>query len=280
MRSIQRIVRGREILEGAGVRLRRLFSDDLAEMFDPFLLLDVFDSQDPSDYVKGFPWHPHRGIETVTYLLDGLVEHGDSLGNKGAIAAGSCQWMTAGSGIIHQEMPQESERLLGMQLWVNLPRRSKMTPPVYRDLTPDRIPTASVKGGEVRVLAGECAGVTGPVSGLAVNPTFLDVTLTKEGSFHLGVDPSDTVFAYIVSGQGLWGGREDDLSRAGDCVLLGDGAEVKAEAWDTPWRFFLFCGKPIQEPIAWRGPIVMNTEAELDEAFSELREGAFLREGR
>lgn len=279
MRSIQHIVRGREIREGAGVRLTRLFSDDLAELFDPFLLLDVFDSRDPSDYIKGFPWHPHRGIETVTYLLDGIVEHGDSLGNTGAIEAGSCQWMTAGSGIIHQEMPQESERLLGMQLWVNLPRQDKMTTPVYRDLTPDRIPVTTIQGGTVRVLAGECGGVSGPVAGLAVNPVFLDVNLPAGASFQCEVNPDDTAFAYNVMGSGHWGLTEAQVSRAGDCVLLGPGESVLASASaNEPWRFFLFCGRPLHEPIAWRGPIVMNTEAELDEAFAELREGTFLRD--
>lgn len=279
MRAVRRVIRGRATQDGAGVKLRRVFANDLAEELDPFLMLDAFDSTDPKDYVAGFPWHPHRGIETVTYLISGLVEHGDSLGNKGEITSGSCQWMTAGRGIIHQEMPKASEHMLGLQLWVNLPREKKMIPPVYRDLTAKEIVTVSEPGRTVKLLAGEYGGQKGPVEGITIEPTFLDVELEAEAVFHWEPQPEATVFAYVFTGSGRFAPHDANEHGQGDAVLWERDGGIEVRAGANGLRMLVCAGLPLQEPIAWGGPIVMNTRAELQQAFAQLDDGTFLKQG-
>ncbi|MGA7860827.1 MAG: pirin family protein [Thermoplasmata archaeon] len=285
-------------MEGAGVRLRRMFSGNEVPLLDPFLLLDNFGSSNPADYLAGFPWHPHRGIETVTYMLNGQVAHEDSLGNAGRIDSGDVQWMSAGSGILHQEMPQRTEgRLAGFQLWVNLPRRLKMEVPAYRGLRANGIPVVRTPdGGVVKVVAGSFQGVEGPVREIPVDPTYLDVTLPQESEFSLPVRPGHTVFAQAVEGAGtfdphgtpgraggdaLRGSRTAtpglSTARAGETVLFGEGDRVQIRASDEGLRFLLVAGQPLHEPVAWYGPIVMNTQNEILEAARDLERGTFIR---
>ena len=280
MRPIARRFPGAMTMEGAGVRLRRMFGNGQVPLFDPFLLLDNFGSSDPADYLAGFPWHPHRGIETVTYMLHGQVAHEDSLGNAGTIDAGDLQWMTAGSGIIHQEMPQRSEgELTGFQLWVNLPARQKMVEPAYRGLGSAEIPTVTTEEGtRVKVVAGSFQGVEGPTRGISVDPTYLDVQLPARTSFEFDTAPGYTAFAQTFAGTTQFGG--DGGSRpAGspETVLFGPGNQVRARAGDGPSRFLLVTGRPLGEPVAWYGPIVMNRPEELAQAAVELRRGDFIR---
>ncbi|KUG11629.1 pirin, n-terminal:pirin, c-terminal [hydrocarbon metagenome] len=269
----------RETIEGAGVRLRRAFGFSELPLFDPFLMLDDFRAERPEDYLAGFPWHPHRGIETVTYMLAGRVEHGDSMGNAGSVDAGSVQWMTAGSGIIHQEMPKPINGAMGgFQLWVNLPSRNKMMDPRYQEIPADGIPV--VRAGNdvtVKVISGSFGGVTGPVRDIVADPAFLDLTVPAGARFGVEVKEGYTVFAYVIGGRGAFdrSGRE---AVDHDLVLFSDGDRILATAIGTiPFRFLLISGKPIREPIAWRGPIVMNTEEELRQAFREYRDGTFVR---
>ena len=277
VRSIRRIVAGSNQVDGAGVHLVRVLGPATTKEFDPFLMLDAFDSRNPADYVKGFPWHPHRGIETVTYLIAGDIEHGDSLGNTGHIRDGGCQWMTAGSGIIHQEMPQASPRMLGLQLWINLPRKAKLAPPQYRDLTADRIPRIQEATGTAGVISGRYGKAAGATQGDYVKALLLDVTLKRDAAWHLPVDPQATLFIYVVEGAGAVGepGKRVESHRA---VLFGDGDEFAAQAGSDGMRFILFAGRPLREPIAWGGPIVMNTQEELDQAFDEIDKGTFIRQ--
>jgi hypothetical protein len=270
-------------LEGAGVHLRRVFGFREPSRFDPFLLLDDFRSDHPDRYRPGFPWHPHRGIETITYVLTGDVEHGDSLGNKGVIGAGDVQWMTAGSGIIHQEMPKGDSqgRMYGFQLWANLPARDKMCDPKYRDVRAEDIPEVALTGGiRVKVVAGEVGGIRGPVQDVAVQPEYLDVTIPSGAAFEHSIPDEHTAFAYVFQGAAAFGprgGGEETFHADGTLVQLGDGDLVAARAGVDGTRFLLVSGRPLGEPIAWRGPIVMNTEAELQQAFDEVRNGTFLR---
>lgn len=275
-RKVRRMVIGSQQIDGAGVRLVRMIGRNDVEQFDPFLMLDAFDSRDPQDYIRGFPWHPHRGIETVTYLLAGDLEHGDSLGNRGHIRDGGCQWMTAGSGIIHQEMPQAAPRMLGLQLWLNLPRKDKFTAPQYRDLSGDRIPRVREGGSDIGVIAGHYGSTAGPTQGDYVRATMLDVALQPGAELGLPVDPTDTVFLYIVEGSGRLGGSEREVERH-RAVLFGDGDHLRAGAGAAGLRFVLFAGRPLREPIAWGGPIVMNTREELEQAFAEIDNGTFIR---
>lgn len=283
VRTVRQRFEGQETMEGAGVRLRRMFGNSEVPLLDPFLLLDNFGSANPADYLAGFPWHPHRGIETVTYMLNGQTAHEDSLGNKGVIDSGDVQWMSAGSGILHQEMPQRTEgRLSGYQLWVNLPKRLKMENPAYRGLTADGIPL--VRGGDgrtVRVIAGEYEKVHGPVTGIPVDPTYLDVTLPSGAGFDLPVHRGHTVFAQAMEGGGLFD-PVDPSSRAsvghpGETILYGDGTAVKIRAGDAGLRFLLVSGRPLHEPVAWYGPIVMNSREEILEAARDLDRGTFIR---
>ncbi len=299
-RMIVRAVKSRPTLEGAGVSLRRAFGFGDVEAYDPFLLLDDFRSESPDEYLAGFPWHPHRGIETITYMLRGRVEHGDSLGNAGVIGGGDVQWMTAGSGIIHQEMPKgdAAGAMGGFQLWANLPARQKMTDPRYRDVRRGDIPVIRTAGGaEVRVVAGRLGDARGPVGDIAIDPEYLDVTVPPGATFEHPVARGRTAMAYVFEGRGCFcDGRKpfsceaqgrggSDLQRDasvsdGMLVLFGDGDEIGVTTEGEPARFLLLSGTPLREPVAWQGPIVMNTQEELRVAFEEYRDGTFLRHAK
>jgi redox-sensitive bicupin YhaK (pirin superfamily) len=273
-RQVEKVLKTRQTIEGAGVRLKRVLGNDKSSTLDPFLLLDHFGSDNPADYIKGFPWHPHRGMETVTYMWTGEVEHGDSMGNKGVIKSGDVQWMTAGSGIIHQEMPRKYDGLMqGFQLWVNLPAKKKMTDPKYRGIEKEQIPTIQKNGSKIKVIAGRISGTEGPVRDLAIDIEYLDVELTAGKTFERATPKKCTVFAYVVNGSI---GVQDRTVMQGHCVVFGEGDFVRiASKEDT--RFLFVAGEPLKEPVAWRGPIVMNTQEELDKAFEELDEGAFIK---
>ncbi len=277
VRQIAEVLRGQKVTEGAGVHLRRVFGFHNPERFDPFLLLDDFRSTNRAEYIKGFPWHPHRGIETITYMLQGDVEHGDSLGNSGVISSGDVQWMTAGSGIIHQEMPKgdESGILLGFQLWANLPATSKMMPPRYQGITESDIPLVERPDGtRIRIIAGSVDGVTGPADDIIIDPEYLDCTVPAHTEFRHSTPPGYTAFIYVIGGTGNVNGTE--VSNR-DCVLFADGDEIALTGGEEALRFLFLSGKPIREPIAWRGPIVMNTDEELDQAFMELQNDTFIK---
>jgi len=278
-RTVKKIVTGHPTIDGAGVHLVRVLGPATVEEFDPFLMLDAFDSENPEDYVKGFPWHPHRGIETVTFLIRGDIEHGDSLGNKGSILDGGCQWMTAGSGIIHQEMPQASPRMLGLQLWINLPAREKMTDPKYRDLTEEKIPVVRRDGARIAVIAGSYLGQAGAMKGDYVDATMLDIALEAGGKASVPLPEGNTVFAYIIDGSISFGpeaGKECLERRR--AVLFSDGDTLSLAAHEAAGaRCVLLSGAPLHEAVAWGGPIVMNTQEELDTAFRELEEKTFIR---
>jgi redox-sensitive bicupin YhaK (pirin superfamily) len=284
-RKCKSIVRGQHTVDGAGVHLRRVLGLRTVEDFDPFLMLDGFDSSDPEDYIKGFPWHPHRGIETVTYLLQGEIEHGDSLGNKGFIRDLQCQWMTAGSGIIHQEMPKPSKRMLGSQLWVNLPKKDKMTQPAYRDIKQQDVSVVQEKNATIRVLSGNYHGHHGAVKGEYLKVQYLDVALEPNSVWRYNETPNDqTLFLYLIDGTLA---ADDALVNFEEkaCAILfsassaknSDFDEVLVKAGTEGARFFLLAAKPLKEPVAWGGPIVMNTEEELDEAFRELDNKTFIK---
>ncbi|MDP7078703.1 MAG: pirin family protein [Candidatus Undinarchaeales archaeon] len=279
-RPVTYISRSRPTIEGAGVRLKRVFGFHEVPNVDPFLLLDHFGSDDPDDYMAGFPWHPHRGIETVTYVLEGAVEHGDSIGNEGVIGSGDVQWMTAGGGIIHQEMPQRYEGTMrGFQLWVNLPRAEKMMEPRYRDVLAATIPTVKLDDGiTVKVIAGEVEGTRGPVEDLVVPVEYIDVTVPPGVLFERTIPLGHKVVAYVFEGGGQFGPEELRVGTE-HLVVLGDGGAVEVTASGEGIRFLLASGPPLDEPVAWRGPIVMNTQKELDTAFAQLRAGTFIRKG-
>jgi redox-sensitive bicupin YhaK (pirin superfamily) len=280
-RKVWKILDSQPTLEGAGVRLRRAFGFREVPAFDPFLLLDDFRGENPRDYIAGFPWHPHRGIETITYVLSGRVEHGDSLGNQGVIGPGDVQWMTAGSGIIHQEMPkgEADGRMGGFHLWANLPAAQKMMDPRYREVTAAQIPVVQAAGGvRVHIIAGEVEGARGPVQDVVTDPEYLDVELPAGAEFTHPTAPAHTVFAYVVAGRARFGAADGDTSAGNrQLVLLGDGARIVATTAELPARFLLVSGKPIGEPVAWHGPIVMNTRAELQTAIEELEKGTFIK---
>lgn len=275
-REIDQAVTGARAVDGAGVSLVRVLGHGTTDRFDPFLMLDAFDSTDPKDYVAGFPWHPHRGIETVTYLVSGHIEHGDSLGNTGDILDGGCQWMTAGSGILHQEMPKASPRMLGLQLWLNLPGKDKMTPPKYNDIRSGDVPEIKEDGMTVRVISGSFGGKQGFMTGEHVRMTMLDIRMDAGKEFQMVTPQNETLFAYLMSGSGFFGvsGQEMQEKRA---VLFTRGDEVSFTAGDRGLRLVLFMGAPLHEPIAWGGPIVMNTREELRQAFDELDRGTFIK---
>ncbi len=275
------------MLEGAGVHLKRGFGFNEVPLFDPFLLFDDFRSDNPDHYLKGFPWHPHRGIETITYVLDGDVKHGDSLGNKGTISSGDIQWMTAGSGIIHQEMPKGDSKgkMNGFQLWANLPAKDKMISPRYRDLKSGQIPLITLDNGVIiRVIAGVVNGTKGPVQDIIIDPEYLDITLPPNYDFRHSTKHGHTVFAYIIDGQGNFKDdkRNSELENANfigneSIVLFDDGDEINIATAEHNARFLLISGKPIGEPVAWQGPIVMNTNEELRIAFKEYELGTFIK---
>ncbi|MDD4826673.1 MAG: pirin family protein [Mesotoga sp.] len=277
IRKISKIVTGRAAVDGAGVKLVRVLGHRDVEDFDPFLLLDAFDSTDPEDYVKGFPWHPHRGIETVTYLVSGIIEHGDSLGNKGEIVDGDCQWMTAGSGIIHQEMPKPAERMLGVQLWLNLPAKDKMTDPRYGDIRSENVPIVTEEGERIKVIAGSYKESAGAFEGRYVKATYLDVLLDAGKEWSYKSDDGSTLFIYILLGSGSFDPGQTEVIENKRAVLFGEGEQFWIKAGKEGIRFLLLSGKPLKEPIAWGGPIVMNTNEELELAFRELREDSFVK---
>jgi redox-sensitive bicupin YhaK (pirin superfamily) len=297
-RGIRKVVKSRPTIEGAGVHLHRAIGLGPPELYDPFLLLDDFRSDEPSHYLSGFPWHPHRGMETITYVLRGEVDHSDSLGNRGVICPGDVQWMSAGSGIIHQELPRgdASGAMYGFQLWANLPAASKMMRPRYRSVASGEIPKVQDAGGAtVKIIAGTASGVTGPVRDVVTRPEYLDVSLPAGATFIHPTPRGHTVFAYVIGGKGVFSQQKDpysyeaegdsyfDMERDrligdGHLVLFGDGDAVSVAAEAESMRFLLISGKPIGEPIAWRGPIVMNTQQELRVAFEELDQGTFIKE--
>jgi redox-sensitive bicupin YhaK (pirin superfamily) len=297
IRAVKSISESQLTMEGAGVRLRRAFGFGNTDEFDPFLLFDDFRNERPADYMAGFPWHPHRGIETITYVLAGEVDHGDSLGNRGKLGAGDVQWMTAGSGILHQEMPQgdATGRMHGFQLWANLPRSLKMTDPRYQDVPAGEIPTVSDDDGtHVRVIVGDYQGKRGPVDGIAAEPRYLDISVPAGRRKSFKVETTRHAFAYIFDGSGTFrdasepqavqtdriqpDGREiKDMVGNRSLVLFDRGDEVTVQAGPAGIRFLLVSGQPLKEPVAWQGPIVMNTPEELRQAYAELRNGSFIK---
>ena len=300
IRPIKRLIQSKPTIEGAGVHLRRAFGFGATSEFDPFLLLDDFRNDIPQDYLAGFPWHPHRGIETITYVLAGTVEHGDSLGHNGTIGAGDVQWMTAGKGIIHQEMPKgdHAGRMHGFQLWANLPASLKMTPPRYQEVHSGDIPMVTDdEGTAVRNVCGNFWGKKGPVDGIAADPIYLDVTVPPGRRKSLPVETTRHAFAYVFSGAGKFCNASAPLAVPTEpvgwldttppseaenraLILFDRGDEVMVQAGDEGIRFLLVSGKPLEEPVAWYGPIVMNTQEQLQQAFLELREGTFLKGGK
>jgi quercetin 2,3-dioxygenase len=280
IRSIEQVRPSQPTFEGAGVRLRRAFGFGKLNELDPFLLLDEFRSNNPEDYRKGFPWHPHRGIETITYMLQGEVVHGDSMGNSGVIAAGDVQWMTAGSGIVHQEMPKgrDDGAMWGFQLWANLPAKHKMMDPRYREVKADQIPVVSRANGVViRLICGVVDGMRGPVQDIVTDPAYLDVSLPPESSLNHPISADHNVFAYLFEGQVYGDGARDRLIGAGNLIFFGAGDTVEITTTGTAARLLLVSGKPLGEPVAWYGPIVMNTQEELELAFREYQQGTFLK---
>lgn len=297
IRKIRKVLKSKPTIEGAGVHLKRVFGFGEVPLFDPFLLLDDFRSDNPEHYLKGFPWHPHRGIETITYVLNGDVEHGDSLGNKGVISSGDVQWMTAGSGIIHQEMPKGNPEglMYGFQLWANLPSSRKMMAPRYQEIKSGRIQEVLTDNGtKIRVICGQVGNKPGPVSDIVIDPEYIDVTVPAQSEFLHPTKSGHTVFAYVIGGQGYFcqgkqpfsyeaeGVNYFDMQRDpfidnGTLVLFDDGDRVMVSTESEPVRFLLISGKPIGEPVAWYGPIVMNTQEELRVAFDEYHNGTFIK---
>ena len=300
VRKIKKIWKSRPTIEGAGVHLKRAFGNYQVPQLDPFLLLDDFRSDNPSHYLKGFPWHPHRGIETITYVLRGEVEHGDSMGNRGVISPGDVQWMTAGSGIIHQEMPKGDKKkaMEGFQLWANLPASHKMMDPRYRDVTSQQIPEISLKNGtRLKIICGKVDGRQGPVRDIVTDPEYLDVAVPAGITFTRPVGRGHNAFAYVIEGEGYFDQNRDsyahevigtnyfDFQRSclcgdGTIVLYGDGDEVTVTSEKDGVRFLLVSGRPIGEPVAWYGPIVMNTQEELRVAFEEYQKGTFIKHAK
>jgi redox-sensitive bicupin YhaK (pirin superfamily) len=285
-RPVSEILAARPTMEGAGVRLKRAFGFPQVPRFDPFLMLDDFHSADPADYLPGFPWHPHRGIETISYILHGRIEHGDSMGNSGVIGPDDVQWMTAGSGIIHQEMPRNdaatagSSLLWGFQLWSNLPAAHKMMHPRYQDVKSSQTPQVGLGDGVVaRVICGSVAGVTGPVQDIMTDPEYLDVQMAADSRLTHAVPRNRTVFAYVIEGSGSFGAGGAAKVGWENVILFGDGDQVTVAAGSEPLRFLLVSGRPLGEPVAWGGPIVMNTQEELRLAFKEYEDGTFIKHG-
>ncbi len=298
-RKIRKVYKSKAVIEGAGVHLKRAFGFGETRLFDPFLLLDDFRSEVREHYIKGFPWHPHRGIETITYVLSGDVEHGDSLGNAGVISSGDVQWMTAGSGIIHQEMPQGDafDKMAGFQLWANLPASQKMMDPRYRDVKAAQIPVVQLDNGvTIKVICGRVGDIQGPVRDIVIDPQYLDVTVPAQASYTHPTKPGHTVLAYVIAGKGSFSREKKpftyevegvnyfDIQKDSDSgnetlVLFADGDHIWVNTDDDPIRFLLISGKPLGEPIAWHGPIVMNTQEELRRAFQEVQQGTFVKIG-
>lgn len=277
IRTIKKIITGKNTVDGAGVKLVRVFGFSDTKDFDPFLMLDAFDSVDSEDYIKGFPHHPHRGIETITYLVKGNIEHQDSLGNKGSILDGQCQWMTAGSGIIHQEMPKPCERMLGVQVWLNLPSKDKMVEPKYRGISKEDIPIIKEQDNKIHIISGTYNGKVGAMEGDYVKALYLDVELSFGSQWVLNTEKDNTLFVYILEGEASFGLESDKLVSEKHAVLFNEGNKFMVKASGKGVRFLLMSGKPLSEPISWGGPIVMNTKEQLDLAFKELDENTFIK---
>jgi quercetin 2,3-dioxygenase len=278
-RKISKILTSKPTSDGAGVKLNRVFGYYEVPLLDPFLLLDDFGSDNPDDYIAGFPMHPHRGIETVTYMLSGEVEHSDSMDNKGIIKSGDVQWMTAGSGIIHQEMPERVEgKMRGFQLWLNLPAKHKMMAPRYQEVSSEQIPDFSpATGVQVKVICGEMDGIKGPVQELVVDAEYLDISIESNTQFVKSIPKGNKVFAYVYEGKGYFDPEKETLAQKGQLVIFEDGEKVKVQTANDPVRLLLISGKPLSEPVAWRGPIVMNMDEELRVAFKEYHDGTFIK---
>ena len=284
-RKVTNVVRGQDGMDGAGVKLRRVLGRDTIHQFDPFLMLDGFDSENPEDYLRGFPWHPHRGIETITYLVSGSMEHGDSLGNSGIITDLGCQWMTAASGIIHQEMPQPSRRMLGCQLWVNMPAKDKMDIPAYGDIVAADVPLVEDDGAEIRIVGGSYKGRKGAFEGKYVKVKYLDVKLDADAEWQYSETANDeTLFVYLLDGNLAADDTLQNLESKGCAILFEsqnkdayENDTVKVKAGESGARFVLLAAKPLHEPVAWGGPIVMNTKEELHHAFEELDNNTFIK---
>ena len=297
IRKIQKVFRSKPVIEGAGVHLKRALGFSEVPLFDPFLLLDDFRSTIPEHFIKGFPWHPHRGIETITYVLQGAVEHGDSMGNNGIIDSGDVQWMTAGSGIVHQEMPKGDPNgiMLGFQLWANLPASHKMMDPRYQEITSSQIPELQLENGtKIKIICGRINDMPGPVRDIVIDPEYLDIHVPANSIYEHPTKSGHTVLAYVIDGKGYFCDEKKPFTFdvVGDSyfdmssepfienemlVLFDDGESVRVSTEDEPVRFLLISGKPINEPIAWRGPIVMNTQEELRLAFEEYQNGTFIK---
>jgi redox-sensitive bicupin YhaK (pirin superfamily) len=281
-RKVLQIIKPQPVLEGAGVRLKRSIATATLDHLDPFLLFDHFGSGNPDDYIKGFPMHPHRGIETVTYMIEGVVNHKDSMGNSGRISGGDVQWMTSGGGIMHEEMPQPCRReMVGFQLWVNLPANLKMTRPRYQNITSDQIPELNREDGvKIRVIGGEVDGMCGPVTDIFADPTYIDVSIPAKGSFSYPLEPGHTAFAYVFEGEGVFGAGsrlKGELVSHPRLVVFSDAGFFEARAAETDVRFLLISGKPLKEPIARYGPFVMNTQDEIQQALKDLKDGTFVQ---
>jgi hypothetical protein len=281
-RRVAKVVTGQPTSDGAGVRLTRVLGTPQLDHLDPFLLLDEFKSDKPDDYLAGFPDHPHRGFETVTYMLAGSMRHQDHVGNQGELVPGSVQWMTAGRGIIHSEMPRQKDGLMwGFQLWVNLPARDKMTAPRYQDIPPEKIPEVTLADGvRARVIAGEAGGVRGPVEGIATQPLYLDVRMAPRARVALSLQAAHNAFAYVYEGRVALGSASDGGAQevaAGQLAVLGDGDRLTATTGDAPARFLLLAARPLREPIARYGPFVMTTREEIAQAVEDYRQGNFLK---
>ena len=275
MREITRTTQGRKTKDGAGVQLIRVLGEKDLKDIDPFLMLDATDSVNPADYIEGFPMHPHRGIETITYLVEGAIKHTDSLGNGGVIHSGEAQWMTAGSGILHEEMLLASPKMFGLQIWLNLPAKEKMTPPAYFDITKDMIKAAPIPGGDVLVLSGEFNGTKG-VEPRHIKATILDVSLRPDQELSIPSNPEENLFIYVMDGEAAFGSQSPQPVPKRTAAFFTEGDALAVHSGTAGARFMVFCGPPLREPIAWMGPIVMNTQKELDEAFAQLRAKTFI----
>lgn len=276
-RKIKKYFMGSLAVDGAGISLIRTFGRNEIPDFDPFLMMDFFDSKDPNDYTRGFPWHPHRGIETITYLIKGAIEHEDSLGNKGRINAGDCQWMSAGSGILHQEMPQASDEMLGVQIWLNLSKADKMSDPKYRDITKDKIPVYESDDYKVHIIAGEFEGLKGELENITTKPSFFDVELKENSVFEYNIDPNYNAYDFLVRGKANFDEENEGMVSYPNGVLFTQGDLIRVKTGNEGARFLLLTGKKLDEPVAWGGPVVMNTREELDLAFKQIREGTFIK---
>lgn len=278
IRNVAKTIKVHPTVDGAGVHLIRVLGPNDVRDIDPFLMLDAFDSENPEDYILGFPMHPHRGIETITYLIKGEIIHKDSLGNGGTIHEGQSQWMTAGRGILHEEMPQETDRLFGLQIWLNLPKKDKMAEPHYFDINQDLIKSVDVPndGGIVKIISGSFNSVKG-VDTKHIQASIFDVSLNPGAEIEIPINSENNLFIYIFEGEGYFGEKEDIIVENRTAAIFDEGDSFKARAGANDLRFILFAGKPLNEPIAWGGPIVMNTDEELDEAFRELQLGTFIK---